>query len=432
MSVQKDITSPFNFLFLSAPGGISFGFVSVTLPYILTQHGFSVGQAAGITAIGLSANLWRFLWAPIVDLTLSLNKWYLIGVSLCALSLMAIGMVPLDAGYKTLLIIMVFISQVAATFSVAPVGGMMAKVVDESQKGRTAGFYQAGNLGGIGIGGGAGIWLTTHFSYLISLIVIAVAMLFCALALRNIPTVVSEKGAVKERVKSILFDVRELLKSKIAIYSALLIMTPIGIGALGSMWSSIAANWSVLPDTIALVTGVLSAIASILGCTVGGWWCDKMNQWWGFFGAGFIMLVITLILAVVPFTPLFYIAGVLFYAFATGLAFAAFSAVVLHAIGKGAASTKYALFSSLGNVAPVYMLAVDGWIYDLKGVKVTLLMEALFGLIFILLFVFILWRLKFSKEDHKTPIDEIVTAPEIEKILVAPEKHLRNDIDGDG
>lgn len=406
MSVPKNIASPFNFLFLSAPGGISFGFVSVTLPYILVQHGFTVGQAAGITAIGLSANLWRFLWAPIVDLTLSLNKWYLIGVSLCALSLLSIAIVPLDTAYKTLLIIMVFISQVAATFSVAPVGGMMAKVVDENQKGRTAGFYQAGNLGGIGIGGGAGIWLTSHFSYLVSLIVIAVAMLFCVIALKNIPTVVSEKGAIKHRLKSILVDVRELLKSKIAIYSAILIMTPIGIGALGSMWSSIAENWSVLPDTIALVTGVLSAGASILGCTVGGWWCDKMNQWWGFFGAGFIMLWITVVLAIVPFVPFFYITGVLFYAFSTGLAFAAFSAVVLHAIGKGAASTKYALFSSLGNVAPVYMLAVDGWIYDLKGVKTTLIAESIIGMAFIVLFVLILYKMKFSNETQTKVVEE--------------------------
>ncbi len=251
----------------------------------------------------------------------------------------------------------------------------MAKVVYESQEGRTAGFYQAGKLGGVGIVGGAGLWLTTHFSYLASLIVIAVTMLFFAIALRNIPTVVSEKGAVKDWVKSILVDIQEFLKSKIAVYSALLIMTPIGIGALGGMWSSIADNWDVLPDTIALVTGVLSAITSILGCTVGGWWCEKTNRWKAFFGAGVIMLVITLLMALLPFTPLFYIIGVLTYSFATGLAFAAFSAVVLLAIGKGAASTKYALFSSMGNVAPVYMLAVDGWIYDLRGVQTTLIAE---------------------------------------------------------
>ncbi len=114
--------NPFYFFFLSIPGGISFGLVSVTLPYILVQHGFSVGQAAGVTAIGLSANLWRFLWAPIVDLTLSLNKWYIIGVSLCASLLVSISLVPLDTAYKSLLVVVIFIFQVAATFSVASVG----------------------------------------------------------------------------------------------------------------------------------------------------------------------------------------------------------------------------------------------------------------------------------------------------------------------
>lgn len=405
--------APFNFLILSAPGGISYGFVSVTLPYILVNHGFTVGQAAGVTAIGLSANLWRFLWAPVVDLTLSLNKWYFIGVLLCALSLVSISLVPLDMAYRSTLMLVVFISQVAATFSVAPVGGMMAKVVDESKKGRTAGFYQAGNLGGIGIGGGAGLWLTTHFSYLISLLVIAGSMLLCIVALINIPTVLSEKGSIKDRLKSIAVDIRDLLKSKIAVYSSLLIITPIGIGALGSMWSTTADNWSVLPDTIALVTGILSAIASILGCTVGGWWCDKMNQWWGFFGAGIIMLLITIAMAFLPFTPFIYIIGVLLYAFSTGLAFAAFSAVLLHAIGKGAASTKYALFSSLGNIAPVYMLAADGWIYDLKGVKITLLMESMIGILFVFLFLFILWKMKFSN-NPQADLEKIHSEEEIE------------------
>jgi MFS family permease len=214
-------------------------------------------------------------------------------------------------------------------------------------------------------------------------------------------------------------DVKELLKSKIAVYSSILAITPIGIGALGGMWSSIADNWEVLPDTIALVTGVLSAIASIVGCTVGGWWCDKTNRWWGFFGAGVIMLLITLFMAYLPFTPLFYIIGVLFYAFTTGLAFAAFSAVVLHAIGKGAASTKYAVFSSLGNIPTVYMLAADGWIYDLHGVRASLLMETFVGLVFIILFLFILWRMGFTTESvHIDPsMEQIESENNIHEVL---------------
>jgi len=44
-----------------------------------------------------------------------------------------------------------------------------------------------------------------------------------------------------------------------------------------------------------------------------------------------------------------------------------FFLVLLSAIGRGAASTKYAALSSLGNVPVVYMTGVDGWAHDRFG-----------------------------------------------------------------
>jgi hypothetical protein len=59
--------------------------------------------------------------------------------------------------------------------------------------------------------------------------------------------------------------------------------------------------------------------------------------------------------------------GVLAYALASGMAYAAFSAIVLLAIGRGAAATKYATLSSLGNLPVVYMTAANGWVHDRFG-----------------------------------------------------------------
>jgi hypothetical protein len=54
------------------------------------------------------------------------------------------------------ILIITFISQVAATFVIASVGGFMGKTVAAHKKGRAGGMHQAGNLGGMGLGGGAG------------------------------------------------------------------------------------------------------------------------------------------------------------------------------------------------------------------------------------------------------------------------------------
>ena len=43
---DRDSTRPFVFFFLVLPYGISSGFVSINLPFLLTRVGFSVAQAA--------------------------------------------------------------------------------------------------------------------------------------------------------------------------------------------------------------------------------------------------------------------------------------------------------------------------------------------------------------------------------------------------
>src|SRR5580704_2961040 len=111
-------TRPLIFFFLVLPMGISFGFVGVTLPFVLTRAGFSVGAAAAIVAVGLSANVWRFLWGPVADLTLSLRKWYCIGLGMCAGSLFLLSLIPVRPGTTALLTLKVFLSQVAGTLVV--------------------------------------------------------------------------------------------------------------------------------------------------------------------------------------------------------------------------------------------------------------------------------------------------------------------------
>jgi len=65
------------------------------LPFILTQAGFSVAAAGYIVALGVSANLWRFLWGPVADFTLSARRWYLIGLVTTAVTLLLLGLIPL-------------------------------------------------------------------------------------------------------------------------------------------------------------------------------------------------------------------------------------------------------------------------------------------------------------------------------------------------
>ena len=165
---QQQFTKPFYIFFLMMPSGISQGFVTVALPFLLTKNGFPVALTAGIVAIGLSANLWRFLWGPVVDITLSSRKWFVIGIVSTIVTLLLICFIPLTIKGTAFLSLIVFISQVATTITLLPINSIIAKSIRENKKGEASGWYQAGSLAGMGFGGGAGLWLATHFSLITS------------------------------------------------------------------------------------------------------------------------------------------------------------------------------------------------------------------------------------------------------------------------
>jgi len=395
---MKTTTEPSSLVFLVFPYGISVGFATVTLPFLLIQHGFSVAAAASITAVGISANILRFVWAPLIDLTLSLHKWYLIGISFCAATLLLLCLIPLNNNSTGLLTAFVFLSQFAATFVVTPVGGFMAKTVAVEKKGRAGGWYQAGNLGGVGIGGGAGIWLSIHFSYQTAGVILSTTMLACAIALYFVMQVYADKeSTLKDGFKILAIDVKNLFRSPITVFTTAMILTPIGVGAAAGIWSSVAADWHATADTVALVTGVLNGVACAIGCVFGGWIADKLGKWWAFFGSGTLMAIVTLVMSLSTFTSINYVSGVLLYAFMLGFAWAAFSAIVLHAIGKGMASTKYALLSSIANIPPVYMTIFDGWLHDKYNITTMLRGETFLGLGFVIISFFILSQTRVNK-----------------------------------
>jgi len=198
--------------------GISQGFVTVTLPFLLTKSGFPVALTAGIVAIGLSANLWRFAWGPVVDLSLSLHKWYWLSLLACIASVMLLCFIPFTVKSATLLSITVFVSQVAGTITLLPINGLMAKRIRENKKGAASGWYQAGSLAGTGIGGGAGLWLATHYNLILAGIALCAASIFFAMVMlltQDIPY--RKEKTIAHEVKGMSRDILAMIKLPVAL-----------------------------------------------------------------------------------------------------------------------------------------------------------------------------------------------------------------------
>jgi MFS transporter, PAT family, beta-lactamase induction signal transducer AmpG len=391
-------TKPFYIFFLVFPSGISQGFVSVALPYFLVNSGFSVAQSAGIVAVGFSANLWRFIWGPVVDLSLSLKKWYWIGLLICTGTLLLLCVTPLTVNGAVWLTVVVFVSQVACTFLLLPVTGFMAHSIEPNKKGKAAGWFQAGSLAGVGFGGGAGLWLGTHYSIVVAGVILTVISVVFALAILLIKDVQhSKQKPILQEIMAMGKDIITMLKIPVVLFAIILITMPIGTGAAANLWSAIAKDWKVNADTVALVTGILSGLISAVGCVVGGFFADRKGIWFAYLGSGSICAFITLVMAAMPYQPVVYIVGVLAYTFGIGLINAAFTSVLLFAAGKRNAATKYSLLSSLGNLPVVYMTAIDGFTHDRYSSKYMLATEAILGIAFVVICILVLSQMKRNK-----------------------------------
>jgi MFS family permease len=383
-------THPSVFLFLIVPFGAMGGYLSVAIGYQLTQAGVSVEEVAALIAASYIPQTWKFLWAPVADMTLSRKTWYLLAGLVSALGIFVTGAVPADAASLPLLYAAVLVSSVASTFLAMATESLMVYNTPPELQGRAGGWFQAGNLGGNGLGGGAGLWLAqTLPDPWMAAAVIAVACALCCAALWFVPEPppLARTDRYGRQLIAVLKDLWQVVRARAGVLALLICFLPIGSGAASNLWSAVADDWHASANTVALATGVFSGIVSALGCVFGGYGADRMDRKTAYILYGLLMAISTVAMALAPRTETMYVVFTLIYAFIQGLTYAGFTAVVLETIGLGAAATKYNLYASLSNMPIAYMTLIDGWAHTRWGAAGLLNVEAAFGVVGIVVFI---------------------------------------------
>jgi PAT family beta-lactamase induction signal transducer AmpG len=381
---------PAVYLVLIIPFGLVNGFIAVTLGYLLGHAGVKAEGVAALVAISFIPQTWKFLWAPVADLTLTRKRWYALSAVLCAAGLATLGAIPAAAESLPLLSAVAFGASLATTFLAMSVESLMAYGTADAERGRAGGWFQAGNLGGFGIGGGAALWIAEHLPQpWLPGVTLGVVCLACCAALAFIdePQKFERPASVLGSIAQVVRDLWGVVRSRPGFLALLICFLPIGTGAATNLWAAIAADWRASANTVALVTGALGGVASAAGCLVGGYWCDRMDRKKAYWVFGLAQAACAVAMAISPRTELMYIAYVMLYAFISGLTYAAFSAVVLEAMGLGAAATKYNLFASLSNMPIAYITLVDGWAHTRWDAGAMLWTEAGIGVAAILVFM---------------------------------------------
>ncbi|APR77049.1 AmpG permease [Minicystis rosea] len=359
---MKRSPHPALFFTLILPYGASFGYVSVAFPYIATHSGgLSAEQAGAMVAAAFGPHAIKFLWAPVVDTTLTKKAWYLIALALVIAGTVASASIPINAARLPLLTTVIVASQVGLTLINMAVENFLAHSVTPEEKGRASGWYQAGMGVGVGCGGGAALWLSQHLpsGWMVGAVVGAM-MLGCALPLLRLQEPPAMGHGLREAMRALGRDLKTIALSRTGVLGLLICLSPVGAGAASNYFGPNADQWHASADLVALVTGVLSGVAIAIGALVGGWLSDRIGKLWGYAAGGALTALTGLAMALAPHRPWAYVLFTLAYMFWNGVAMAGFTGLVLETIGGGAVATKYNIFASLANLAISYTTRADG------------------------------------------------------------------------
>lgn len=386
---------PSAYAVLIAPFGAISGYVTVAMAFLCTRHQLSVQDGALLVASGLFPNVWKFLWAPVVDTTLTRKTWYILSVMLCAAGIVAMSAIPMEKKNLLLLQVTIFTTNFFATFLAMSVEGIMAHVTPPERRGRVSGWFQAGNLGGNGLGGGLGLWVATHVptaaepAQWISGASLGASFLIGSLTLIALPDVKAEGrvGSLANATVGVAKDMWHTIKSRTGALCALLCLLPMNSGTATNVLSQaeVAAKWGADEKTVALVNGVLNGVLSVVGCLVAGEICSRVNSKAVYAGVGLLLAGVAVMMAIAPQTQANFVVFSLIYVFVVSMSYTAFTGFVLDTIGKGAAATKYNAFASLSNMPITYMGLVLAWAQTKWGEHGMLYTDAAAGVVGLLL-----------------------------------------------
>ena len=388
------------------PFGLTIGFPSIALGFLASRAGVPVSEIAGVVGMSWLASGWKWTWAPLGDYTLSRKLWYRIAIALVSAGFIAMSSLPLSARTMPLLSLIVLLTCVAGTFIAFATEGLMTHNTPPAGRGRSAGWFQAGNQFAQTAGGGLGLWLMTHVPRPWMAGAALAALLWgCSLALLLVeePPRHMHHGSPTDKVMDAWRQLLAVLRSKAGRIGLILAILPIGTGAAQGLFGSIAGEWNAGADTASLVLGLGGGLAIVAGCFAGGRLADLMSKPASYAASCALGVLSCFAIAWSPRTGLGFAVSTLLYTFSLGMCAATITAMVLGIIGGTAAATKINLFFALNTLFSLGMLRVNGWAHDAWRTNGMLYTEAGVGVAALIVFGLLAGRVRGTETASAAP-----------------------------
>lgn len=409
------------FFLLYVTEGIPLGFTAVAIATQMRRQGL---DPAAIGAFVGSLYLpWAFKWAmgPFVD-TLSSDRF---GRRRLWIFLMQLGMVgtllaamPIDfVGQLGLFTALIFLHNLFGATQDVAIDALAVNVLPEHERGTANGFMFAGASIGQAIGGSGVLFLSALLPFTTTYLAVAAAIVavtvFVVLPLKEparAPRPAPEGGAAAAIARELAAFVRDSWRaftgSRAALVGLVVALLPAGAYALSlALQSNLAVELGFDDNEVAqlnLATTVIFAFA----CIAGGWLSDRYGRRRTLALFIFMTVVPTLWLAWTMWqTPwimpvdvkqahrpqpphalivVFWLASVSYSVF-QGAYYGVRTALFMDVTTKAVAATQFTAYMALSNLAISYTSWWQGHAITRWGYPATLLLDALAGLVVLLL-----------------------------------------------
>ena len=348
------------------PLGVTGAVGLLITPEVLAARHVPEPTIANVTALGLAGTFTFFLVSPVLDVHFS-RRTYAIAMSIAAAILTFVAV--MSFADVRMLGIWLFLALLVANLNQAAVGGWFGTILPEECDAKLGAWFTVANTGGFGISSILGILLVHHAALWVAATVLAVANLLPLLIILAVDPPTGDRSQLRESFGRFGRELLQLPRRSEVRRMFLLLVLPCASFALTNTLGGLGHDYQASEKLIAAIAGVGVTLAGIIGSLSVPIVGRRVPLLSVYLGIGIAGGLSTLLLLVLPHTPLVYTWAFVSQNVWQAAALATGNALILSSLGKDnpVASTQYAVLNASMSAPIAYMQLLDGHAYGARG-----------------------------------------------------------------
>ena len=285
------------------PLGVTGAVGLLITPEVLAARHVPEPTIANVTALGLAGTFTFFLVSPVLDVHFS-RRTYAIAMSIAAAILTFVAV--MSFADVRMLGIWLFLALLVANLNQAAVGGWFGTILPEECDAKLGAWFTVANTGGFGISSILGILLVHHAALWVAATVLAVANLLPLLIILAVDPPTGDRSQLRESFGRFGRELLQLPRRSEVRRMFLLLVLPCASFALTNTLGGLGHDYQASEKLIAAIAGVGVTLAGIIGSLSVPIVGRRVPLLSVYLGIGIAGGLSTLLLLVLPHTPLVY------------------------------------------------------------------------------------------------------------------------------